>query len=65
MSGCCEQPGLMPVETALERLLELAAQTPIDTCEQVPACSGFGACPAKIFWLTGSGSPFQSARRKA
>ncbi|WP_134562436.1 molybdopterin molybdotransferase MoeA, partial [Pseudomonas aeruginosa] len=36
MSGCCEQPGLMPVETALERLLELAAQTPIDTCEQVP-----------------------------
>ena len=36
VSGCCEQPGLMPVETALERLLELAAQTPIDTCEQVP-----------------------------
>ncbi|MCR3764594.1 hypothetical protein K3Z80_13985, partial [Pseudomonas aeruginosa] len=30
MNGCCDHPGLMPVETALERLLELAAQTPID-----------------------------------
>lgn len=27
---------LMPVETALARLLELAGQTPIDACEQVP-----------------------------
>ncbi|MGC3048248.1 hypothetical protein, partial [Pseudomonas aeruginosa] len=30
MRGCSEQPGLKPVETALERLLEQAAEPPID-----------------------------------
>lgn len=50
VSGCCEQPGLMPVETALERLLELAAQTPIDTCEQVPWSRLAAACWRSTCW---------------
>jgi hypothetical protein len=38
---------------------------PVKIRAQVPGCSGCGAWPAKMRWLTGSGSPCQSARRKA
>ncbi|MCY1268066.1 molybdenum cofactor synthesis domain protein [compost metagenome] len=36
MSGCCDKPGLLPVEQALERLLALAEQAPIGEVESVP-----------------------------
>ncbi|MGE8498978.1 MAG: gephyrin-like molybdotransferase Glp [Pseudomonas sp.] len=34
--SCCDQPGLMPVEAALERLMALADAAPIVASEQVP-----------------------------
>ena len=36
MSDCCAQPGLMPVETALQRLLELAGEAPPGQVETLP-----------------------------
>lgn len=41
MSGC-DHPGLMPVEVALERLMQLADGAPILECEQVPLSQADG-----------------------
>jgi len=41
MSGC-DHPGLMPVEVALERLMQLADAAPILACEQVPLSQADG-----------------------
>ena len=42
MSDCCAQPGLMPVETALQRLLELAAEAPPGAIETLPLAATDG-----------------------
>ncbi|MBU3055315.1 gephyrin-like molybdotransferase Glp [Pseudomonas indica] len=42
MSGCCDKPGLLPVETALERLLALAESAPIRETERLPLASAEG-----------------------
>lgn len=42
MSDCCAQPGLMPVEAALQRLLELAAQAPAGQVETLPLAAADG-----------------------
>ncbi|MCY1222225.1 molybdenum cofactor synthesis domain protein [compost metagenome] len=41
MSGC-DHPGLMPVEDALRRLLDLAAAAPIEACETVALADADG-----------------------
>ena len=38
---------------------------PVKIRAQLPGCRGAGACPAKICWLTASGSPCQPARFSA
>lgn len=42
MSGCCDKPGLLPVETALERLLALAESAPIRETERLPLAAAEG-----------------------
>ena len=42
MSDCCAQPGLMPVETALQRLLELAGEAPPGQVESLPLANADG-----------------------
>ena len=42
MSGCCDKPGLLPVETALERLLALAESAPILETERLPLAAAEG-----------------------
>ena len=42
MSDCCAQPGLMPVETALQRLLELAGEAPPGQVETLPLAAADG-----------------------
>ncbi|WP_443192270.1 molybdopterin molybdotransferase MoeA [Pseudomonas indica] len=42
MSGCCDKPGLLPVETALERLLALAESAPIRETERLPLATAEG-----------------------
>ena len=42
MSDCCAQPGLLPLETALQRLLDLAASTPIVQVESVALAEADG-----------------------
>ena len=42
MSDCCAQPGLMPVEAALQRLLELAAEAPQGQIETLPLAAADG-----------------------
>ena len=42
MSDCCVQPGLLPLETALQRLLDLAASTPIAQVESVALAEADG-----------------------
>ncbi len=42
MSGCCDKPGLMPVEEALARLLALAEQSPVSECETLPLADADG-----------------------
>jgi len=42
MSDCCAQPGLLPVETALQRLLELAAEAPQGQIETLPLAAADG-----------------------
>ncbi len=42
MSDCCAQPGLLPVEAALQRLLELADARPINECEEVVLAAADG-----------------------
>ncbi|MDH1261575.1 gephyrin-like molybdotransferase Glp [Pseudomonas sp. GD03944] len=40
--SCCDQPGLMPVETALERLMALADAAPIAGSESLPLSQADG-----------------------
>ena len=42
MSDCCAQPGLMPVETALQRLLELAGEAAQGAVESLPLAAADG-----------------------
>lgn len=42
MSDCCAQPGLMPVETALQRLLEMASEVPAGLIETLPLAAADG-----------------------
>lgn len=42
MSGCCDKPGLLPVETALERLLALAESASIRETERLPLAAAEG-----------------------
>ncbi len=42
MSDCCAQPGLLPLEEALQRLLALAASAPISAVESVPLAEADG-----------------------
>lgn len=42
MSDCCAQPGLMPVEAALQRLLELANAAPLSALKTVPLSAADG-----------------------
>lgn len=42
MSGGCDKPGLLPVETALERLLALAESAPIRETERLPLATAEG-----------------------
>ena len=42
MSDCCAQPGLLPVEAALQRLLELADSAPVRLTETLPLAAADG-----------------------
>ncbi|ALN19822.1 molybdopterin molybdotransferase MoeA [Ectopseudomonas mendocina] len=42
MTTCCDHPGLLPMEEALERLLALAAAAPIEQTEQVALADADG-----------------------
>ena len=42
MDDCCAKPGLLPVETALQRLLELADATPVNASEEVALAAADG-----------------------
>lgn len=42
MTTCCDHPGLLPMEEALERLLALAAAAPIEQTEQVALAEADG-----------------------
>ena len=42
MDDCCAKPGLLPVETALQRLLKLADATPVNASEEVALAAADG-----------------------